>query len=74
MCLSESYTEVKMKLNVYFHASLRYLKRFYEGLLEAVYRFGRPKNEPKKSSSTLPKSFLFILFYLTLTSFHFTMK
>ena len=29
-------------------------------LLEPVYRFRPPKNEPKKSSSTLCKSFLFI--------------
>ena len=29
-------------------------------LLEPVHRFGHPKNEPRKSSSTLPKSSLFI--------------
>ena len=32
----------------------------FRKLLEPVYRFRPPKNEPKKSSSTLCKSFLFI--------------
>ena len=31
-CLFESYIEIKIKLNLYFHFSLWYLKRFYEGL------------------------------------------
>ena len=31
-CISESYIEIKIKLNFYFHASLWCLKRFDEGL------------------------------------------
>ena len=31
-CISESYIEIKIKLNFYFHTSLWCLKRFYEGL------------------------------------------
>ena len=31
-CISESCTEIKIKLNFYFYTSLQYLKRFYEGL------------------------------------------
>ena len=31
-CISESCTEIKIKLNFYFHTSLWCLKRFYEGL------------------------------------------
>ena len=31
-CISESYIEIKIKLNFYFHTSLWYLKGFYEGL------------------------------------------
>ena len=31
-CISESCTEIKIKLNFYFHASLWRLKWFYEGL------------------------------------------
>ena len=31
-CISESWTEIKIKLNFYFHTSLWCLKRFYEGL------------------------------------------
>ena len=31
-CISESYIKLKIKLNFYFHTSLWYLKRFYEGL------------------------------------------
>ena len=30
-CISESCIEMKIKLNFYFHTSLRCLKRFYEG-------------------------------------------
>ena len=32
LCISESFIEIKIKLNFYFHTSLRCLKRFYEGL------------------------------------------
>ena len=32
MCISESSIEIKIKLNVYFHTSLRCLERLYEGL------------------------------------------
>ena len=31
LCTSESYIEIKIKLNFYFHTSLQCLKRFYEG-------------------------------------------
>ena len=31
-CISESCVEIKIKLNIYFHTSLRCLKRIYEGL------------------------------------------
>ena len=31
-CISESYIKTKINLNLYFHISLWYLKRFYEGL------------------------------------------
>ena len=31
MCISESCIEMKINLNFYFHTSLRWLKRFYEG-------------------------------------------
>ena len=31
-CISESYIEIKIKLNFYFHTSLWCLKGFYEGL------------------------------------------
>ena len=31
-CISESCIEIKINLNFYFHTSLWYLKRFYEGL------------------------------------------
>ena len=30
--ISESFIEIKIELNFYFHTSLWYLKRFYEGL------------------------------------------
>ena len=30
-CISESRIEIKIKLNFYFHTSLWYLKKFYEG-------------------------------------------
>ena len=32
LCISDSYIEIKIKLNFYFHTSLWCLKRFYEGL------------------------------------------
>ena len=32
LVISESCTEIKIKLNFYFHTSLWCLKRFYEGL------------------------------------------
>ena len=32
LCISESCTELKIELNLYFHTSLWCLKRFYEGL------------------------------------------
>ena len=32
LCISESYIEIKIKLNFYFHTSLWCLKRFDEGL------------------------------------------
>ena len=31
-CVSESCIKIKINLNFYFHTSLWYLKRFYEGL------------------------------------------
>ena len=31
-CISESFIEIKIKLNFYFYTFLWYLKRFYEGL------------------------------------------
>ena len=30
-CISESCIEIKMKLNFYFHTSLWFLEKFYEG-------------------------------------------
>ena len=43
LCISESYIEIKIKLNFYFHTSLWCLKRFYEGLL-FFFHFDRDGN------------------------------
>ena len=32
-CISESYSEIRINLNFYFHTSLRCLKKFYEDIL-----------------------------------------
>ena len=37
-CISESYIEIKIKSNFYFHTSLWCLKRFYEGLYEGLHK------------------------------------
>ena len=37
-CISGSCTEIKMKLNFYFHTSLWCLKRFYEGLNKGLHK------------------------------------
>ena len=41
LCISESYIKIKLNLNFYFHTSLWYLKRFYEGLKDLDKTFWR---------------------------------
>ena len=40
-CISESYIEIKINLNFYFHTTLWCLKRFYEGFISLRPRLGR---------------------------------
>ena len=46
-CISESYIEIQIKLNFYFHTSLWCLKRFYEGIKPKTFSGTTKKCENK---------------------------
>ena len=60
LCIPESCTEIKIKLNFYFHTSLWCLKMFYEGLKGLSVGFFKGHSwsmaiTPEKLASIFPK-------------------
>ena len=47
LCISESYIQLKINLNFYFHTALRCLKKFYEALKAFIKPFEASQRSAK---------------------------